>query len=247
MPPSSSRALVFRAALGAALILLSPLSPAQRLFAQADTSRVLVSGVVVDPLRNPIEGAEVRLVGSPTSVTTSASGQFRLFVPAQREILIQVRRPGFSAQLLRFTGEWRGQILLEPGAFQLPEVEVTSRYAKPAKYAGTSKYDDYFRRRRQGFGQFIDAEEIQSGYRRTVTDVLRGRAGIRVTGGVPGMGDFVSFVRCHEDPPRINVYVDGRKLVSRNSGSRHKLVSLRAPAGCGAQIARCWRGSHPQS
>ena len=43
-------------------------------------------------------------------------------------------------------------MLLEPGKFELPEIEVTARYAKPARYAGTNKYDDYFRRRRIGFG-----------------------------------------------------------------------------------------------
>jgi len=65
-------------------------------------------------------------------------------------VLLQLRRPGYRAQLLKLDGDWSGRVLLEPGVFELPEIKVTGRYAKPARYAGTTKYDDYFRRRRIG-------------------------------------------------------------------------------------------------
>jgi hypothetical protein len=197
----------------AILIVLAFSLSTHSLPAQSDSGTVVISGVVVDPMRKPVEGAEVLLVGSSRSVLTSSVGQFKILAPATGENLIRIRRPGFSAQLLRIAGEWHGQILLEPGVYQLPDIEVISRYAKPAKYAGTAKYDEYFRRRRLGIGEFIDAEEIGRHFPVIVADVLRGRAGIRVTGGNPGEDPFIAFSRCDEKPPRINVYVDGRKLI----------------------------------
>jgi len=104
-----------------------------------------------------------------------------------------------------------------PGVFELPELRVVARYAKPARYAATAKYDDFFRRRRQGIGQFIDREEIDRRAPMEVIDLLQGRAGIKVSAQAPGMGSTIFFARCNEYPPKINVYVDGRKLFARSS------------------------------
>lgn len=182
--------------------------------AQRDSTRILIVGTVVDPLRQPIEGAEVWVVGTQPRAMTSSEGGFRLYAPRTREILVQVRRPGYNAQLLKLTDGWTGTILLQPGSFRLPEVQVTARYAKPVAYAATTKYDDYFRRRRLGFGQFVSREEIDRRQPMTTVDILTGRAGIRTSiqpPGVPG-GTSVQFARCHGTPPPINVYVDGRRI-----------------------------------
>ncbi|HEU5218845.1 MAG TPA: carboxypeptidase-like regulatory domain-containing protein, partial [Gemmatimonadales bacterium] len=206
MPPFCS------ALLGSSLVFAALAAP-HSLIAQTDTSRVTISGTVIDPSRNPIAGAEVRVVGSTSSVLSSDAGTFRLLAAPAKDILIQIRRPGYSAQLLKLTGAWTGTILLEPGKFQLPEIQVNARWAKPARYSGTTKYDDYFRRQRQGFGIFIGREEIESRNPFQTTEIFQGRAGIH-TGvqpvGVTG-GSFVMFARCSGVPPKINVYVDGRK------------------------------------
>ena len=181
--------------------------------AQSDSSRVLISGVILDPQRKPIEGAEVRVVGSRLLATSGATGLFRLLAPRDKEVLVHVRRVGYKAQLLKTVGDWRGAIVLEPGAFELPEIQVVARYAKPARYAATTKYDDYFRRRRQGIGQFIDREEIDRKAPLAVAELLTGRAGIKVSVRPAGQGTTVFFARCNEYPPRINVYLDGRKLI----------------------------------
>lgn len=185
--------------------------------AQSDSTRILIVGTVVDPLRHPIEGAEVWIVGGTPRAMTTSEGTFRLYAPRTKEILVQVRRPGYNAQLLRLSDGWTGTILLQPGSFRLPEVQVTARYAKPVRYAGTTKYDDYFRRKRLGFGQFVGREEIDRRQPMTTVDLLAGQAGIRTSIQPPGMpgGTSVQFARCHGVPPKINVYVDGRRVYTR--------------------------------
>ena len=193
---------------------------ASSLAAQADTSRIMIAGTVLDPLRNPIEGAEIRVVGGGPTTLSSPAGTFRIFAPRSKQILVQVRRPGYRAQLLALDGEWSGTVLLQPGVFELPEVKVTARYAKPAKYAGTAKYDDYFRRRRIGFGQFISREDIERRNPFRTIEILQAQPGIRTSIHPPGAayGSVVAFARCHEFPPKINVYIDGRKLTPERGG-----------------------------
>jgi hypothetical protein len=200
--------------------------------AQTDTTRVMISGTVVDPERQPLEGVEVRLVGDSVRRFTSRAGTFRLYAQRGTELLLQFRRPGYNAQLLKLKGEWSGTVLMVPGAFELPDIQVNARNAKPAEYAGTTKYDDYFRRRRQGLGEFITREDIDRRNPLHTFEILDGRPGIRVQ-FQPDRGTFVGFVRCNEYPPRINVYVDGNKLIP--SGSARITGSESAIAGIGRQ------------
>jgi hypothetical protein len=214
--------------------LLAALAAPHPLASQADTIPVMIAGTVIDPLRQPIEGAEVRIVGTTVSALTSKAGSFRLFAPRAGEMLIQIRRPGYSAQLLKLTGEWSGTVLLEPGKFELPELNVTARYAKPARYAATTKYDDYFRRRRGGFGEFISREDIERRNPFRAVEILQGRAGIKVSLQPPGNEDdptIVAFARCSEFPPKINVYIDGRKQMPQgralaDAGSASPLMDM---------------------
>jgi len=198
----------------AALLALMSLTPSVPLRAQSDTTQILIAGTILDPLRKPIEGVEVRIPGTGSSVLSSPAGTFRLRVPKAAVVLFQLRRPGYNSQLLKTSGDWSGTVIMEPGAFELPEVQVTARYAKPAKYAGTAKYDDYFRRRRQGLGEFIDREEIDRRFAAQTAELVQGRPGVKVTISPSGMADgtVVMFARCNGVPPKINVYVDGRKL-----------------------------------
>ena len=189
----------------------------QRLLAQADTTHVTLSGTVVDTDRKPLEGVDVRLVGDTTRHFSSASGTFRLYGPRGVELLLQFRRPGFNAQLLKVTGDWNGTVLMVPGAFVLPDIQVNANNAKPAEYAYTNKYDDFFRRRRQGLGDFIPRAEIDKRNAFQTTEIFEGRPGIKVNIQRDRGLASVCFVRCNEYPPRINVYVDGHKVLPQRS------------------------------
>lgn len=188
---------------------------------QADSGVVWISGVVVDPLRRPIEGAEVRIAKTSLAILTSANGSFRLGASTRDPVLVLVRRPGYKAQLLSIRAPWTGAVQLSPGAFELPEVQVTARYAKPAEFAGTTRYDDFFRRR-LGLGQFIDRADIDRRSPTRAVEILQGRAGIRVDlrpAGASG-GTIVAFSRCNEFPPKINVYIDGRRQIPEGNALR---------------------------
>ena len=211
-----------RLALAGWLLLAARVPPP--LSAQSDTTRSVISGTVIDQIGNPVEGAEVRVVGDSLQVMTSPAGFFRLVIPARRKILLLIRRPGFNAQLLDVAGDWSGKILLIPGAVELPEVQVTARYAKPARYAGTNKYDEVFQRRRLGLGELITREQIDQRAAQETSQLLEGRVGIRVQISHAEMagdigGTFITFSRCNEFPPKINVYVDGHKLIPRSTSS----------------------------
>ena len=187
------------------------------LLAQTDTTHVTLSGTVVDTDRKPVEGVDVRLVGDTTRHFTSAAGTFRLFGPRGVELLLQFRRPGYNAQLLKVTGDWSGTVLMVPGAFVLPEILVNAHNAKPAEYAYTNKYDDFFRRRRQGLGDFIMRDEIDRRQPLHTSDILQGRPGIKVQTQADKGLTFVGFARCNEYPPMINVYVNGSKMIPQDA------------------------------
>ena len=83
---------------------------------------------------------DIRLVGDTTHHFTSAAGLFRFFAPGGKVLLLQFRRPGYNAELLKVTGDWNGTVLLVPGAFALPDIQVNAHNAKPAEYAFTHRY-----------------------------------------------------------------------------------------------------------
>jgi len=195
------------------LCLLLPLLSAQLSAQQPDTTMSSISGVIVNSLRAPIEGAEIRIPGTSITTFSSATGSFLLRVPVLAELLVRIRRPGYKSQLLKLRPPWSGVIELQHGVFELPEIKVTARNAKPAEYASTTKYDDFFRRRRQGFGLFIDRSDIERRAPTRAAEMLQGRAGVRVDLRMSGAngGTIVRFLRCSEFPPKINVYIDGRR------------------------------------
>ena len=216
--------------------LLVALAFCPKIAAQGDTLSVRISGRIRDPLQRPIAGAEVRVVGTTLSVVSSDSGFFRLIAPNTSPILVQIRRPGYRAQLLRINESWSGTILLEPGVYELPGIQVTARMAKPANYANTNKYDGFFRRQHIGFGEFVTREEIDRRSAQHTAQLLETRPGVRVDfrqGEIAsgGQGTIVAFARCNEYPPKINVYVDGHKLQPRSVMDRGGDLAMQMMSG----------------
>jgi len=152
------------------------------------------------------------------SVLSRADGSFNLIIPVRGEVVVLIRRPGFNAQALRVdltrSSFWRGSIVLRPGSFRLPDIEVTARNAKPAAYAGTAKYDDFFRRERLGLGTFISREQIERSNAFHTIEILRGIPGIRADFHPVITDQAVSFARCSPRDPEYNVtvWIDGQRL-----------------------------------
>jgi hypothetical protein len=203
------------------LLLTLTLIPVLPLHSQVDSARGLVEGRVVDPGGAPIAGAEIVWQGDRRSVRAREDGSFSLVVPTRAEVVVLVRRPGYSAQVLRVDlskGLWRGTIVLTPGAQRLPDIEAAARYAKPARYAATTKYDDFFRRQKLGLGTFISREQIEKMNAFHTLEILRGIPGIHVNVGIPGdpATADIRIPRCESDDHRlgkVTVWIDGQMLV----------------------------------
>jgi hypothetical protein len=190
------------------------------LAAQADSARAVVEGKILDPVGSPLAQTEIIWQTDRRSVMSRADGSFSLVVPVRGPTVILVRRPGYSAQVLRVDlsmGVWRGNIVMEPGSFRLPEVVVDAKYAKPAEYAGTTKFDDFFRRKKSGFGTFISREDIERGNAVHTLEILRNIPGVKVyvgNPGNPGSAD-IKMARCRDDLRsqnlgKVSVWIDGR-------------------------------------
>jgi hypothetical protein len=98
-----------------------------RLLSQTDSARAVVEGRVVSSAGAPLGDTEILWQTDRRSVLSRADGSFSLVVPLRAPTVVLVRRPGYSAQVLRVDlsrGMWRGTIVLEPGSFRLPDVVV---------------------------------------------------------------------------------------------------------------------------
>lgn len=225
------------------------------MIAQADTLRGRVSGHVIDPVRAPIPGAEVLWQGDRRSVMTRADGSFMLEIPARGELVILVRRPGYNAQALRIdlrkTASWQGDIMLAPGSFKLPDIEVTAVSAKPARYAGTHKYDEFFQRQKLGLGTFISRDQIEKMNAFHTIEILRGIPGVYTNVGIPGDPTTadIRFTRC-QGQGKVTVWVDGEMMIGGGfgaSGPRAKSIDLAAQleriAPSGIEMVEIYRGA----
>ena len=172
----------------------------------------------------------MRAEGDRRCVPSSPRGRgppsFSLVVPVRGETVILVRRPGYSAQVLRFDltrGMWRSSIVLEPGSFRLPDVVVDAKYAKPARYSGTSKYDGFFQRQKIGVGSFLSREQIENSNATHTLEILRTLPGLSINVGDPTnpASADIKMPRCKDDLKshflgKVTVWIDGR-LVGESS------------------------------
>ena len=190
-----------------------------RLEAQTDTVRAVISGRVIDLAEAPVKEAEIVWQTDKRSVFTAADGTFRLSVPVRGVTVVLVRKPGYRGQALRMDltgGSWSGDIRLIAGPYQLPDVEVSARYAKPAEYAETDKYDDFFRRQKLGLGTFVSREQIEKMNAFHTIEILKGIPGIFANvsdPSNPGSAD-IRMARCSEGQHlgKVTVFIDGQRL-----------------------------------
>ncbi len=174
------------------------------------TGRVAANG-------RPIAGAEVGIVDSPLRTITSYSGTFVLAGVPAGPVTVFVRAIGFLPTVTRLRIPEGAPappqpIELTAAAQLLPELRAEARWAKPARLAHTTRYDDFYRRRRSGLGTFLTREDIERAAAMRSFELLRGLPGIQVAWNPPGVpGTRVRFARCEHFPPRVSVWIDGRK------------------------------------
>ena len=205
--------------------------------ASAQAASVRIRGQVTDSLGVPIQGADVLLRSASVTMTTDSLGLFSFgpLVPGLH--LLQVRaigwRPVYFTIQTEPGQEWVGRVGLEQAPQALPELRVTGRLAKPARYAGTGKYDDFFRRRRTATGVFRLRDEIDRLAPLYTGDLLKGIPSIRVS--FSGGATSVRFDRCKEPGAKVSVWLDGVRIQTRSHA--------RGPAReCGPRAGRAGTG-----
>lgn len=192
----------------------------------------VVRGTVRDMDAVPIRSAIIEFEGRLDSTRTSDSGQFAFErVPAGRHAM-RVRALGYAPRsvdvVLTDTSGWSGTIELERVAQELPEVNVVD---KPAPFAGTTRYDDFFRRRKAGRGIFRTYEELMDAGAIDLLSALERIPGVRVSTTVNRFGDQqyrFRIARCPGEPPNLAVYLNGNLMpgVSRSGGLSEFLRSI---------------------
>jgi hypothetical protein len=206
----------------------------------------------VDPAGSPVAEAEILWQKGGVSVLTRPDGSFNLVIPVRGDIVVLVRRPGFNGQALRVdltkSSFWRGTIVLIRGTFKLPDIEVTATRAKPAEYASTAKYDDFFRRQRLGIGTYISRSDIERSNAFHTIEILRGIPGVRVDVHPLITAQSVRFARCSPRDPDYNVtvWIDGRRMFPEGGGSASpndvaEMIARIAPPGI--EMIEVYRGA----
>ncbi len=159
-----------RVALGLLLVLMAlpPALQGQRLGA--------ISGnVLAAANRSGISGARVSLLGTAFSTTTNARGEFSFDGLTPGKYIIQASAIGFTplSSPIEVKPSETLEVEFEADAesVHLPDIQVTEVPNLPA---------DFLRRSQEGGGRYFMRAEIEKRDPRTVGDLLRGVAGMRV-------------------------------------------------------------------
>lgn len=148
-----------------------------------DSSRKIVRAVITGKVTNAggvaVSGARVSVQGSTASTATGADGRFTLtgVLPGTQSVL--VRRVGFSPveTPMNVTTGARNDLTVRLGTYTaiLSTVDVKAK-ADPLEATG------FERRKRMGFGRYLDMAQIAASNPTYTSDILRRVPGIQVLG-----------------------------------------------------------------
>ena len=171
---------------------------------------VRLVGFVHDHLRRPLPGAEVLLNRTRVAAVSDSAGIFSLTI-APSDSTIAFRRIGYHPLLLTLHPLPPSDTILVqlyPAPVALPEIITTAPPSKPLRYAGTTKYDDVFLRKRVGLGTLITREMIDQRFGFSTAELMVGLVpGVRYRNSAPRR---LVFPRC-QDTGGITIYVDGSR------------------------------------
>lgn len=184
-------------------------------------TNAMIGTVLDDEQRSPVAGAMVvvrRSDGTPVqSMVTDPDGRFVFPHPdrttTQWRLSVEHIAYGRVERTVRFAPaeQIRVEILLRQRAIELAPITVTQR--RRGRLARVGFYD----RRAEGYGHFIDREEIERKAPGKVTDLLTGRTGVHVVHMGNGMYDIRTLLgRGFRGPCQPAVWVDG--LLVRQAG-----------------------------
>jgi len=186
-------------------------------------------GQVTDSLGIAVAHAEVAILSTNLRVVADSDGVFRIpGVPVGLHGVV-VRaigwKPLFFLIRMEEGQEQVARVGLEPAPVRLPEIVVQGgRFAKPPEYAFTTRYDDFFRRRRVRQGTFRTRSDPVFGRAIATGDLLQMIPGVRVSFGEGGT--TVWFSRCSGPGARVAVWIDGARVMT---GDHNEALSYLRP------------------
>ncbi len=169
----------------------------------------IVTALVTDTAGHGLAGVEITIVGTELRQLTDETGQVYMAGVPARKVTLHLRHVGFK--------EADVELYLTPGvrtnttmvlrralvtATMLPKVVVRSDLV-PARYAGTSRFDDFYRRKSEGIGTFLTREFMDARSADRPEDILRSVPGIRIR--YRGSRPYIQFIRCEQ----VEVYING--------------------------------------
>lgn len=171
-----------------------------------------LAGFVRSDAGRPVADAIVEVWNTGISANTDASGRFELTSLPVGTHTLEVRRIGFVPEhhivQLASRAPTTVAVALDEPVRLLEAIEVTGRTVY------SRRHSEIARRRRTGFGHFIDREELERSASMRVSDVLRRVPGVRVipseTGEIVQIRDGGSLSgRCSP-----TLYLDGMRLAT---------------------------------
>jgi len=191
--------------------------PSRALPQGSGAETALLAGRVLDEGQRPIAGVEVVLNRQVVRAVTSDNGSFSLLLTSL-DSTVAFRRVGYAPLLLTLDPRPRADdtvlVYMRRSPVRLPDVIALAAPSKPFRYAGTTKYDDVFRRQRLGLGTLLPREAIELRVGGSTARLLEGIAGVHY---FHGLQKRLSFARCRE-PGGVAVFIDGfRQIPARAS------------------------------
>jgi hypothetical protein len=142
----------------------------------AQGSFTFVASVLDARTREPVVAAFAAALGTDRFATTDDHGSFRIDGLPGGEHTIRIWRLGYRTAMFRVrfdsveTNILDVPIVLEPIPVQMPEIVVEAERTR--LIAGVMR--DFYRRRAEGAGLFIDREEIEARRADAFVDLMRG-------------------------------------------------------------------------
>lgn len=189
------------------LALFTAIPPAQ----SQEQPRGSILTIVTDSSGNAVPQAEVSINDVSVAGVTGPEGRVELFrVPPGRRIL-RIRRLGYRERILSVdvgsSGRSEARAIMLPIAAVLERVVVRNSTEKPARLAGTGRFDEFYSRRARESGTFLTREDIDKRDPGRTIDLFHAIPGIRVT--YRGITPLISFARCKTG---VQYFIDGQRL-----------------------------------
>jgi hypothetical protein len=178
----------------------------------------ILTGTVTATNGQPLEGAQILLLGTQLGGRTDHNGNFRLGGLPGGTQSIEIRQIGYAPQRyavdLAPNKESKVTAVLEERAVVLEAVEVAGK-----KGSGIPGFDQ---RKKHGFGTFITRDDIEKRGSIRTTDLFRTIPGVQVLWN--GSGYTVQMSRASTGYCPVQYYIDGAPFLSTGGDDMDQIV-----------------------